>query len=82
LKEECKRCKESMSLEELTANLRCFEKLAAGRAEWLDNGCDYIMEGSIAKGSEKAERGHRQALEAARNAAKKCAEHIAGSAGK
>jgi|GEM_PF-2472096 len=46
-----------------------------GRKAYLDKGCDYVLPGSIKKGSEKQEANHRIELENKQQALKNCWNH-------
>lgn len=46
---------------EVYSKLACFIALSAGRKLYLDKKCDYYLSGSISRGSQTAEQGHKKA---------------------
>jgi hypothetical protein len=73
----CKGCKDATTVAEATSRSACLTAEIAGRKKFLDEKCDYKLPGSIARGSQQAERGHRIQLTAKINAAAGCAAKIA-----
>ncbi len=78
---QCKSCDGVTSLGEAITNYWCHMGNLLGRYRWLEMGCDYIMDGSIARdmkyGKGTSEQGHLQAYANAVKAAAKCAQKIA-----
>lgn len=56
---KCKGCDACASREDVLKNVACLTAEAAGRKKYLDLKCDYCLADSIARGSEKAEKGHQ-----------------------
>ena len=55
----CPSCKASDTLAERATKITCLTALLAGRQKYLKEKCDYVLAGSIARGSAIAERGHK-----------------------
>ena len=68
----CRACKPTMTKKELLTNAACFAAEIAGRRKYLSMNCDCILPGSIARGSDKAGKGHRAELLNKTAAATKC----------
>jgi hypothetical protein len=54
----CRGCSKTDSLAERAAKIACITAVLAGRRRYLAERCDYVLPGSIARGSADAERGH------------------------
>lgn len=54
----CRGCSKSDSAAERTAKIACISTVLASRRRYLAEQCDYVLPGSIARGSAVAERGH------------------------
>lgn len=54
----CRACKRTDTAAERAAKIACLTAVIAGRRNYLSKRCDYILPGSIARGSAIAERGH------------------------
>ena len=59
---KCKGCKGCVTKDEAKERAACLTAETAGRALYLKRNCDYILPGSIAKGSKLAEKNHRTEL--------------------
>lgn len=59
---KCKGCDTCTAQSECIKNAACLTAEAAGRKKYLDLKCDYCLAGSIARGSEKAEKGYQMQL--------------------
>lgn len=57
---ECPSCKGTDTAAERATKIACLTALLAGRREYLKEKCDYVLAGSIARGSAIAERGHEK----------------------
>jgi RHS repeat-associated protein len=68
----CKGCNGCADKQSALANGACLTAEIAGRALYLKNKCDYCLAGSIARGSQKAEGGHRIELANKTRALAKC----------
>ena len=68
----CTRCEKCDSKIVLISKIACWSTLSALRSEYLSRGCDYILQGSINKGSKQAEDGHTDQLVAVNNALHRC----------
>ncbi|MEP0916980.1 DUF4157 domain-containing protein [Leptolyngbya sp. DQ-M1] len=55
---KCSSCKPTDTRAERLAKIACLTALLAGRRKYLQEKCDYVLAGSIARGSAVAERGH------------------------
>lgn len=55
---KCRSCSPTMTKCQLLQNAACFSSEVAIRARYLSMKCDYILPGSIARGSKVAEKGH------------------------
>lgn len=69
---ECRGCKGVTSAAEAIGNAACWFIVAALRSAYLELKCDYLLDGSITRGSKIAEKGHQEALSNAVSAAAKC----------
>jgi hypothetical protein len=58
---ECRKCLKSDTPAERALKVACITGVLAGRRKYLKEKCDYVLAGSIAKGSANAEKGHEQA---------------------
>lgn len=54
----CRACRRTDTAAERAAKIACLTAVIAGRRNYLSKRCDYILPGSIARGSAIAERGH------------------------
>lgn len=54
----CPSCKATDTRTERAAKIACLTALLAGRRKYLKERCDYVLAGSLARGSTDAERGH------------------------
>jgi hypothetical protein len=61
LKSTCRSCKSTDTAAERATKIACLTALLAGRKKYLEKKCDYVLAGSIARGSAIAERGHQTA---------------------
>ena len=68
----CRACKGTDTPEERAAKIACIGPAQAGRATYLRKKCDFILPGSIARGSKVAEDGHKEALVNVGNMLAKC----------
>jgi hypothetical protein len=68
----CKGCDGCKTKGEATANAECLTAEIAGRAAYLKKKCDYVLAGSIARDSKKAEKGHQIELANKTKALAKC----------
>lgn len=59
----CPSCKDSDTAAERVAKIACLTALIAGRRQYLKEKCDYVLPGSVARGSAKAEKGHEIQVE-------------------
>lgn len=59
---QARKCTPGMSADEAAKNCALWSAVVAGRTLYLTKKCDYYLLGSIAKGSKKAEAGHKIAL--------------------
>jgi hypothetical protein len=59
---DCKKCKGYDTAPERAAKIACLTAEVAGRKAYLDNGCDFVLEGSRIKGVQKALAGHETQL--------------------
>ncbi|MEO8108809.1 MAG: DUF4157 domain-containing protein [Ginsengibacter sp.] len=57
---DCVRCRPTDTAAERAAKILCIETILALRYLYLSKGCDYILPGSIARGSQDAANGHWQ----------------------
>lgn len=55
----CRSCKADDTKAERAAKIACLGVVIAGRDKYLKEKCDYVLPGSIAKGSAIAEKGHK-----------------------
>lgn len=56
----CKGCSETaIPQAEAAKRAACLSIEVSARSDYLKHKCDYVLPGSIARGSQKAERGHR-----------------------
>ena len=69
---KCKGCKGCVTKDEAQVRATCLTAEVAGRASYLKAKCDYVLPGSIAKGSRKAERNHRTEVANKTRALAKC----------
>jgi hypothetical protein len=74
---KCKGCDGCKTKEEAGVNATCLTLEVTGRAAYLKMKCDYVLAGSIAKGSKKAEAGHQIELANKTKALAKCTGKIA-----
>ena len=74
---KCKGCDGCKTKAEAAANAACLTLEVAGRAAYLKLRCDYVLAGSIARGSKKAEAGHRIELANKTKALAKCTAKVA-----
>jgi RHS repeat-associated protein len=72
----CRKCTSCMSMAEIIRNAQCFAFEIAGREAYLDAECDYVLAGSIARGSASAESGHIKELAEKTAAMLKCTDKI------
>ena len=72
--DECKKCVESDSPSDREKKKKCFEDEGKGRQDWVDNMCDYYMDGSIdsSDGSDKKAKGHQKQACDMKNGGAKC----------
>ncbi len=68
----CRSCNTCTTRAQAEANAACFTAEIAGRTLYLKLGCDYVLAGSIARGSAAAAAGHRAQLAAKAAALAKC----------
>ena len=61
-KDKCRSCKGCTVKAEAQKNAACYAAEVAGRALYLKKRCDYILPGSIGRGSKRAEDGHKTQL--------------------
>ena len=74
---DCKACKaDCMPCSDVRVSLLCFKALAAGRLLYLRKKCDYYLERSRKRGSQLAEKGHRNAHQNALRAYRKCKSRL------
>lgn len=73
----CKGCDGCKTKEEAAVNATCLTAEIAGRAAYLKMKCDYVLAGSIARGSKKAEAGHQTELANKTKALAKCTAKVA-----
>jgi hypothetical protein len=57
--EPCRKCTRNDTSEERAVKIACISAVVAGRNKYLAEKCDYVLPGSIARGSARAEQGHR-----------------------
>ncbi len=69
---ECPSCKGTDTQEERAAKIACISAQILGREAYLLHGCDYILPGSISRGSSVAESGHRTQVEQLKRMLEKC----------
>lgn len=75
----CKGCKGVKCPDEAQKRAACLAAEVAGRSLWLSNRCDYVMAGSIARGSKTAESGHRAQLKEKAAALARCTAIASGN---
>ena len=68
----CRRCGGDCDPTEAAANCACWASVVQLRKNYLKGKCDYILPGSIAKGSKKAEQSHNFELTKTIQARNKC----------
>ena len=68
----CRRCGGDCDPTEAAANCACWAPVVQLRKNYLKGKCDYILPGSIAKGSKKAEQSHNFELTKTIQARNKC----------
>ncbi|WP_206207927.1 RHS repeat protein [Ahniella affigens] len=68
----CKRCTKDMACDDASANCACWATAVQLRKKYLKLKCDYVMPGSISKGSKNQEQKHRAALYTPSGARKWC----------
>jgi len=68
----CRGCGNCTTDDEVRANIVCLTAEITGRQFYLSKKCDYILPGSIARGSAVAEAGHRQEVKNKGIALAKC----------
>jgi hypothetical protein len=73
----CKGCKNASTCAEATESAACLAAEIAGRKKFLKEKCDYKLPGSIARGSQQAERGHQIQVQQKMAMAAKCAVKMA-----
>ncbi len=73
----CRGCGNCPTKADAMANGACLAAEVAGRAAYLQMKCDYVLAGSIARGSAVAEKGHQMELANKTIAAAKCAAKAA-----
>jgi hypothetical protein len=59
----CKKCLATDTAIERAEKIACLTAVIAGRGEYLRKDCDDVLEGSIARGSALAKKGHQQQLD-------------------
>ncbi len=69
---KCRSCDTCTTRAEAEANAACFTAEIAGRTLYLKLGCDYVLAGSIARGSRNAEVNHETELANKARALAKC----------
>jgi len=65
-------CKKSTTQADARAKIAVLTAVIAGRTSYLAKRCDYILAGSIKRGSATAERGHNEQLTGLTGALNKC----------
>jgi RHS repeat-associated protein len=73
----CKGCGGATTRAEVQKNIACLTAETAGRASYLKKKCDYVLPGSIGRGSKKAEKGHQTELANKTRALAKCVAKLA-----
>jgi hypothetical protein len=74
---DCKSCKDCTPCDEAVVNLACWTSKLTLRGKYLSMKCDYVLAGSLIRGSSLAEAGHIQALAEQSSAASKCGKRVA-----
>ncbi|HEY4640009.1 MAG TPA: DUF4157 domain-containing protein [Thermoanaerobaculia bacterium] len=74
----CGSCKNATSKTEIAAVIACLTAEIAGREAYLKKKCDYVLPGSIGRGSAIAERGHKQQRDQLLVVLAKCTAKLAG----
>ena len=69
----CKKCKGTDNVDDRAEKIACITALMVARKAYLKEKCDYILAGSIAKGSKKAERGHLDQVDQLDTMLRECA---------
>lgn len=65
-------CKPGDDVAEVARKKKLLQDVIAGRSQWLSEGCDFIAQGSIDRGSAKAKKGHEEQVQQIRNMLGKC----------
>ena len=69
----CRACNRADSPAERAAKIACITAVLVGRRRYLAEKCDYVLPGSIARGSTVAERGHKTQVVQIEQMLAKCA---------
>ena len=74
---KCKKCSKCTPCPEAMINAACWTQKLTLRGRYLTMKCDYVLQGSIDRGSSVAEDGHIQALAEQSASAAKCGARVA-----